>query len=190
MATVPSITCPNLRVRDESGFRSFCVSRQRERDRKFVDSPLRAQGDLAGALAADKEAVRIMSELTAKAPAQSLWQRDLAVSHGKVGLDLLAEGDASGAREEIEVGLPIMTGLAALDATNADWQQDLGELRRESGDAAKAASDRTGASAEYEACIEITEPIVSRGSTNKKLAELAAYCRSQITSVAPGPKPS
>ena len=29
---------------DESGFRSFCVSRQRERDRKFVDSPLEEAG--------------------------------------------------------------------------------------------------------------------------------------------------
>ena len=38
-----------------------------------------------------------------------------------------------------------------------------------------------GASAEYEACTGIAEPMVSRGSTNKKLAELAAYCRSQVT---------
>jgi hypothetical protein len=33
-----------LRGCDESGFRSFCVSRQRERDRKFVDSPLEGAG--------------------------------------------------------------------------------------------------------------------------------------------------
>jgi hypothetical protein len=81
-----------------------------------------------------------------------------------------------------------MTRLAALDPTNAGWQQDLGELHRESGDAAKAASDNAGAREEYEACAGITDPMVLRGSTNKKFAELAAYCRSQITAVATGPK--
>jgi hypothetical protein len=77
--------------------------------------------------------------------------------------------------------LAILTRLGALDTTNADWQQDLGELHRANGDASKAASDDTGSREEYEACAGITEPMVSRGSTNKKLAELAAYCRSQIT---------
>ena len=37
---------------------------------------------------------------------------------------------------------------------------------------AKAASD-AAAGEEYEACAGISEPMVSRGSTNKKLAELA-----------------
>jgi hypothetical protein len=74
-----------------------------------------------------------------------------------------------------------MTKLAALDPTNAQWQQDLGELHRGRGDVAKAASDDPGSREEYEACAGIAEPIVSRGSMNKKLAELAAYCRSQIT---------
>ena len=138
-------------------------------------------GNLAGALAAHQEAVRIMGKLTAKAPSQASWQRDLAVGHRKAGLDLLAEGDAGGARAEIRAGLAIMTRLAALDTTNADWQQDLGELHRESGDGAKAAADNARAREEYEACAGIAEPMVSRGSTNTKLAELAAYCRSQIT---------
>jgi len=59
----------------------------------------------------------------------------------------------------------------------------LGELHRGSGDVAKAASD-AAAGEEYEACAGISEPMVSRGSTNKKLAELAAYCRSQTTTAA------
>jgi hypothetical protein len=130
--------------------------------------------------------VRIMGELTAKAPTQAPWQRDLSVYHGKVGLDLLSQADPGGAQEEIRAGLAVMTRLAALDPTNADWQQDLGELYRESGDAAKAASDHAGAREEYEACVGIAEPMVSRGSTNKKLAELAAYCRSQLTAAGSG----
>ena len=81
-----------------------------------------------------------------------------------------------------------MTRITALDVTNADWQQDLSELHRENGDAARAASDSARARKEYEVCAGITEPIVARGSTNKKLAELAAYCRSQITAVTIGSK--
>jgi len=128
-----------------------------------------------------------MGELTAKAPAQAPWQRDLAVSYSKAGLDRLAQGDAGSARDEIRAGLAIMT-LAAQNPTNADWQQDLGELHRGSGDAVKAAADDAGAREEYEACAGIAEPMVSRGSTNRKLAELAAYCRSQIITLATGPK--
>jgi hypothetical protein len=77
-----------------------------------------------------------------------------------------------------------MVRLAALDAANADWQQDLGEFHRANGDASKTASDDTGARGEYEACIGIAGPMVSRGTTNKKLAELAVHCRSRST--APG----
>ena len=115
-----------------------------------------------------------MDELVSKAPAQASWQRDLAISHGKVGLDLLAGGDISSARTEIQSGLDIVTRLAALDPTNVDWQQDLGELHRANGDAAKAASDDATDREEYEACAGIAEPLVSHGSTNKKLTELAA----------------
>jgi tetratricopeptide (TPR) repeat protein len=119
------------------------------RIQRSIGEALRAQGDFAGALAADREALRIMSELTAKAPAQAPWQRDLAVNHGKAGLDLLSVGDAGDARDEIQAGLTIMTPLAALDTTNAGWQQDLGELQRANGDASKAASDDAGAREEW-----------------------------------------
>jgi hypothetical protein len=125
-----------------------------------------------------------MEQLTAKAPAQASWQRDLAVSHGKAGLVLVAEGDTVGAREAIRAGLAIMTLLVARDPTNADWQQDLAELYRANGDAAELSDNRASARGEYESCFAIIEPMLSRGSINKKLAELAAYCRSQATAAA------
>jgi len=159
---------------------------ERARSQRSLGEALRAQGDLASALAADREALRIMSELTEKTPEDPFWQRDLSVSHSKVGLDLLAGGDAGSARDEIRAGLAIMTRLASLDTTNAEWQRDLGELHRANGDASRAASDDVSAHEEYEVCAGITEPMVSRGSTNKKLAELAVYCRSQSTAALSG----
>jgi hypothetical protein len=152
------------------------------RIQRGIGEALRPQGDAVGALAADREAVRIMGELTAKAPTQALWQRDLAVSHGKIGLDLIAENDVADARVEVRSGLEIMTRLAALDPTNASWQQDLADLHRQNADAAHAASDDAEAREEYVSCAGIAEPIVSRGSMNKKLAALAVYCRVQLTS--------
>jgi len=156
------------------------------RIQRSIGEARRAQGDLGGALAAHRKAVRIIEALTAKVPAQALWQRDLAVYRGKAGLDLLAEGDTAGARAEIRGALEIMTPIAVLDPTNAGWQQDLAELHRENGDASKTVLDDAGARKEYEACAGITEPIVSLGSTNKMLTELAAYCRSQIAAAGNG----
>jgi hypothetical protein len=153
------------------------------RIQRSIGEAWRTQGDPARAFAADREAVRIMSELMAKAPAQALWQRELAVSHGKAGLDLLAGGDVPGARSEIRSGLEIMKRLAALDPTNADWQQDLAELHRGNGDAAGAAANDAAAHEEYAACAGIAEPMVSSGSPNKKLGDLSAYCRLHAPSV-------
>ena len=53
------------------------------------------------------------------------WQRDLSVSHNKVGDALVAQGDGPGALEEYRKGLGIAEGLAARDTSNADWQRDL-----------------------------------------------------------------
>src|SRR5271156_286378 len=79
-------SCPNNRNRRKDP--SPDLSQQElARIRRSIGEALRTQGDLAGALAADQEAVRIMGELTTKAPAQTSRQRDLAVSHGKAGLD-------------------------------------------------------------------------------------------------------
>jgi hypothetical protein len=111
------------------------------RIQRSTGKALRALGDVPGALAVDREAVRIMGELTEKAPARRYGNMIWRLTTARAGVDLLAEGDAATAREETRVGLAIMIRLAALDPSNAGWQQDLGELHRENGDAAKAASD-------------------------------------------------
>jgi tetratricopeptide (TPR) repeat protein len=146
---------------------------EKARIQRSIGEALQAQGDLGGAQAADREAVRIMEQLTAKASVEASWRRDLAISYGKTGLALLAAGDAGAARDEIRTGLAILTPLADQEPTNADWQRDLAELHRESGD---AAADRAGAGGEYKTCVAIVEPMLARGSTNKRLAELGAYC--------------
>ncbi len=53
------------------------------------------------------------------------WQRDLAVSHDKVGEVLQAEGNLPAAQRSYESALAIRERLAKQDPGNADWQRDL-----------------------------------------------------------------
>src|SRR5207249_12284066 len=56
-------------------------------------------------------------------PANTDWQRDLAVSHNKIG-DALVEGDP-GELAAYRQGLVISEALAARDPANTQWQTDV-----------------------------------------------------------------
>ncbi|WP_295446000.1 AAA family ATPase [uncultured Thiodictyon sp.] len=70
-----------------------------------------AQGDLAGALTAYEVGVAITERLARQDPANAGWQRDLAVSHAKIGLVRQAQGNLTGARESFEKALGIARAL-------------------------------------------------------------------------------
>jgi hypothetical protein len=63
------------------------------------------------------------------------WQRDLSVSHNKVGDVRVAPGDLAGALGAYQAGLAIAERLAARDAGNGGWQRDLLVPRSKIGDA-------------------------------------------------------
>ncbi len=54
-----------------------------------------------------------------------MWQRDLSVSHEKIGDVLVAQGDGAGALQAYRASLAIRETLAARDPANAQWQVDL-----------------------------------------------------------------
>ena len=68
---------------------------------------------------------RSLRRLAAQDTTNAGWQRDLSVSHDRVGDVLLAQGDAAGALGEYRASLAIAERLAAQDPTNADWQRNL-----------------------------------------------------------------
>ena len=84
-----------------------------------------AQGDGPGALAAYRKSLEIREALAARDPANTGWQRDLSVSHRKIGDVLVAQGDGPGALAAYRKGLEIVEALAARDLGNAKWQTDL-----------------------------------------------------------------
>ena len=58
-------------------------------------------------------------------PSNAGWQRDLSVSHEKIGDVLVAQGDLSGALESYRASMAIRERLAEADPNNAGWQRDL-----------------------------------------------------------------
>ena len=84
-----------------------------------------AQGDTSGALKAYRDGLAIAETLAASDASNSQWQRDLSVSHNKIGDVLVEQGDTAGALKAYRDSLAIRERLAASDASNSQWQRDL-----------------------------------------------------------------
>jgi len=84
-----------------------------------------AAGDLAAARTAYQASLDIRVRLAAADPANTGWQRDLSVSHNKLGDVATAAGDLAAARTAYQASLDIRARLAAADPANTGWQRDL-----------------------------------------------------------------
>jgi len=67
----------------------------------------------------------VLQRLAEQDPTNASWQRDLSVSHNKVGDVLRSQGDAAGALSAYRDSLAIAERLAEQDPTNASWQRDV-----------------------------------------------------------------
>jgi eukaryotic-like serine/threonine-protein kinase len=76
-----------------------------------------------------EQAIRILKEAQGD-PAQlglASVERNISVSHIKIGDVLCNQGDLAGALAEYRAGLAIAERLATQDPANAQWQTDLAE---------------------------------------------------------------
>ncbi|TKB67294.1 MAG: DUF4062 domain-containing protein [Nitrospira sp.] len=71
------------------------------------------------------EAHRLAQRLMDKDPSNTEWQRDLSVSHDRIGDVLVAQGDLPAALTVFRASLGIAETLAKRDAGNSQWQRDL-----------------------------------------------------------------
>lgn len=62
-------------------------------------------------------------------PSNTEWQRDLSISHEKIGGVRLAQGDVPGALATFSESLSIRQRLAQADPSNTQWQRDLSLIR-------------------------------------------------------------
>ena len=84
-----------------------------------------SRGDLGAAMATFRKASAIAERLAKADPGNAGWQRDLSVSHEKIGDVLRAQGNLPGALESYRASLAIIERLAKADPGNAGWQRDL-----------------------------------------------------------------
>jgi predicted negative regulator of RcsB-dependent stress response len=99
-------------------------------------------------------------------PANTGWQRDLSVSHEKIGNVLVAQGDGPGALAAYKVGLAIAEDLAKRDPANTEWQRDLSVSHERIGDVLVAQGDGPGALAAYQTGLTIAEGLAKRDPAN------------------------
>ena len=69
--------------------------------------------------------MEIRETLAARDTGNTQWQRDLSVSHNRLGDIATAQGDLPAAKAAYTAGLEIAKTLAARDPENTEWQRDL-----------------------------------------------------------------
>ena len=136
-------------------------------------------------------ALDIADRLAAADPANTGWQRDLSVSHDKLGDVAAAAGDLAAARDPYQAALDIADRLAAADPANTGWQRDLSVSHNKLGDVAAAAGDLAAARDHYQAALDIADPAGRRRPRQHRLAarpsSRASKDRRPRNSI-PGPK--
>ncbi len=122
----------------------------------------RAAGSLAVAAEAYRLACAIAATLAAEDPADPQRQRDLSVSHDRVGDVLVALGDGAGANEAFRKALAIREALAARNAGQTQWQRDLSISHERIGDVLLGQGDVAGAIDAFRRSLAIAEALAAR----------------------------
>jgi tetratricopeptide (TPR) repeat protein len=86
---------------------------------------LLAGGDLDGATSLFEAAHQQNEARAAADPVNTEWQRDLSISHNKLGDLATTTGDLTTARDHYQAALDIRSRLTAADPANTQWQRDL-----------------------------------------------------------------
>jgi tetratricopeptide (TPR) repeat protein len=119
-------------------------------------------GDTAGALAAAERSRDIWEALAALDPANAEVQRNLSISHNKIGDTLVAAGRRQEALKEYSTAEAIRSKLAAAAPDQAQWQRDLSVSHNKNGDILRAAGRLDEALAEYREGLAIMEALVAK----------------------------
>ncbi len=148
-----------------------------------TDALLRA-GDLRSA---DRQLRTIHQQAQARAaadPGNTEWQRDLSVSHDKIGDVAVAAGDLTTARTAYQAALDIAARLAAADPGNTEWQRDLSVSHDKIGNVAVAAGDLTNARTAYQASLDIAARLAAADPGNTQWQRDLSISHNKIGNVA------
>ena len=116
-----------------------------------------SSGALQAALSNFLASLAIAERLAAADPGNADWQRDLSVSHNRIGDVQSAQGDLGAALSSFLASLAIRERLAAADPGNAGWQRDLSVSHERIGDVQSAQGDLGAALSRFRASLAIAE---------------------------------
>ena len=123
-------------------------------------------GDLPSATRQLHAIHRQVQARAAADPADTGWQRDLSISHDRLGDVAVAAGDLTAARTAYQAALDIRIRLAAADPANTEWQRDLSISHDRLGNVAMAAGDLTAARIAYQAALDIGTRLAAADPAN------------------------
>ena len=123
-------------------------------------------GSLEEANGAYTKALELAQRRLGVDPANTQWQRGLAISHERMGVVLVAQGDGPGALVAYRKSLAIREALAARDPANTQGQRDLAISHNKIGDVLVAQGDGQGALVAYRKDLAIAEALAARDPAN------------------------
>ena len=143
------------------------------------------------ALLAFERARHFDERIASAAPGDFERQRDLSVSHNKIGEVKMAQGDLAGALAAFGAGMEIARRLAEADPGNAGWQRDLAVSHHRLGSMKARMGDEAGAVESLRAVLGVLDGMAARGM---HLDPAMAGLRQQLTAAfagggATGPAP-
>ncbi|GAB4081756.1 CHAT domain-containing protein [Modestobacter muralis] len=148
----------------------------------LADLEMRALITTGNVSAARRLAEGVQQEAMKRAeadPANIGWQRDLSISHIKLG-DLARAGDLTAAGEHYRAALAITERLAEADPANIGWQRDLGVSRTSLGDLAEATRDLPAAAEHYRAALAIDQRLAEADPANTEWQRDLSIDRSKL----------
>jgi serine/threonine protein kinase len=145
-----------------------------------------AQGKLAEATEAFREALRLSESLAARAPGDAERQFNLGQSHFWVGYLLWQQRDLKGAQEPFRAYLDISEALVVREPRNRKWMLELAYAHSNLGSVARELGDHTSAQASFRASAGIMETLLAQapdddalrlelGHVHAKLGDLLVY---------------
>ncbi|MES2938123.1 MAG: hypothetical protein V4864_10595 [Pseudomonadota bacterium] len=123
-------------------------------------------GRSGNALASFEAGMVIAQKLAAGDPGNSEWQRNLSVSHIRIGNAQVAQGDLGAAMASYKASMVIRQKLAASDPDNSEWQRGMSISHNKIGDIQVAQGDLGGAMANYQAGMVIAQNLAAGDPDN------------------------
>lgn len=133
----------------------------RYRASTMLGDALLAKGENAKALETYREAQREAAAMMASEPDNAERQRDLSLTHDRIGDLLLAGGEVDAALENYKASLALTQALAKRDA-RPEWQRDLSVTFDRIGEALERKGDRAGALASHREGLKIAKALARR----------------------------